>query len=133
MIERGRTVIGAAAVSLIHPDHVHSCGHSLGSNSRHVGGVAGAFETVDNQHRETVLPVGLPVAVTEHLDARFHSNKLCLGRRNLDGAGKKEAAQRLKMASAQKTARLKGRLLVLRRPHPFILNGCFREWNHANF
>ena len=52
MVKRGSQRLGAAAVALIHPDHVHAAGKTFGGNPQHVGGIARAFKAMDDDDRQ---------------------------------------------------------------------------------
>ena len=90
MVERGGQSFRAAAISLIHPDDIHAGGEALGGNPLHVGGIARSFEAVDDDDRQGILPVALPVAMDENLNAGFDFDVTCLGRwqRECGGRGK---------------------------------------------
>src|SRR6476661_9034967 len=104
MVERRRQAFGAAAVALVHPDHIHAPGKALGGNPLHVAGIARALEAVDNDDRQRALPVALPVTVHPDLDAGFDFDEARLGGWKSDAAREEEAGQGLPMSAAQATA-----------------------------
>ena len=113
----------AAAVTLIHADDVHADGQALGGNPQHVGGIARALEAVDDDHRQRILPVALPVAMDQDLDAGFDFDEARLGRRQSEAAGEEEAGQSLPMSAAEAAPRHESRRFRLHSLHCLILNG----------
>ena len=122
MVERGRDAISASAIALIHANHVHSARQTFRGDAQHVSGIAGTFESVDDDHGESVRAIRLPVAMAKDFRSIFDINQSRLTGRRDDMTRKQKAANGLQMSAAQSTARLKC-WFVLRGPHGFILNG----------
>lgn len=121
MVKSWRKVVSAAAISLVHANHIHARGQPFCGNAQSVAGIARAFEAVHDQKRECAGPVVLPMTMTEHGNTRldFHQTFFC--GRKFQPAEEEEISQRLAMAAAEQAARPEW-LFGLQRPHAIILN-----------
>ena len=100
---------------------------ALGGNPQHVAGIARAFEAVDDDDRQRVLPLALPVAMGQNLDARLDFDQARLGRWQSDAAREEEAGQGLPVSAAQAAPRQESRRFRLHSLHCLILNG-YDKW-----
>ena len=57
MVERRGQAFCAAAIALVHPDHIHAQCKALGGNPLHVTGIARALKAVDDDYGQRALPV----------------------------------------------------------------------------
>ncbi len=103
MIERGSERIGAAAIALVHADHIHAGGQSLLRDAQHVFRFAGALQTMHDDDGQRILPVRLPMALAQHADAGLDFDQAFLVRRQREMATEQEAANGLQMPAAQKS------------------------------
>ncbi len=123
MVERRSQSFRSAAVPLIHADDIHAGGQALGGDPLHVGGIARALKAVDDDDRQSILPVALPVAMDENLNAGFHLDVSRLGWGQRRAAGEEEAGQGLPMSAAEAAPRDESRQFRLHSLHCLILNG----------
>ncbi len=70
MVQRRSQVLCSAAVPLIEADHIQAGAPSLVGDPKHVGGVATAFEAMDEDERPCASTGRLPVAIAEELRVR---------------------------------------------------------------
>ena len=88
-------MVGPATIALVHADHVHTSSQALGGNPHSVTGVAGAFETMHHEQRESCASVGLPMAMTKNRHAGFDLNQPFLGSRKVESSLEEETGERL--------------------------------------
>lgn len=101
MIERGRQILGAAAVPLIHAHHVHPRPQPLLGDAQHVFRLARTLKAMHDDNRHRVLALRLPVAMTENLDAWLHFDQASFPRREGHPATQEKAGDGLDMSALQ--------------------------------
>src|SRR5579862_1792590 len=105
MIKGWRKAVRTAAVALIHAYHVHSGSHAFCSNPDHVLGIAGAFKAMNDQHRQGISSIWLPMAMTKDANSRLNLYKPLFGARELESPWQKEAGEGLHMAATKSPMR----------------------------
>ena len=123
MVQRRSQGIGAAAIPLIHTDYVHAQGQALGGDPQHVIRFARPLQAVDENCRQRVPAIALPVAMGENFNAWLYFDQPSLGSRQRDVARENEVDQSLPMPPAQAPSRQEDRRFRLPSLHPLILNG----------
>ena len=98
MIERRRQSVCAAAIALVHAHYIHARSHALRGDTQHVLRLAGTFKAMHDNHSQRIFPIGLPVAMTQHLRAGFDFDQSLFGGRKRNSPGQKETCQGLKMS-----------------------------------
>ena len=99
VIEGRRQFFRAAAIALVHPDHIHARRQALLGNAQHVLRVAGALEAMQGDQGQCILSVCLPMAVAQHLYSRFHFNQAFFRNRNTDSPLQEEAGNGLAVSA----------------------------------
>lgn len=127
MIQGGCQVVGAPAVALVHADYIHAGVQTFGGQSHRVSGVAGTFQTMNNQQSESGRSIILPMTMTKNGNAGLDFNQALFGGRQLKPALQEEICQRLPVSAAQKAASAEW-FPGLRRPHLIILNRYRPGW-----
>ena len=69
MIERGREPTRPATVALIHAHDIHSCSQALRRDADGIAGIAGTFQTVNDDSCQGLRTIGLPMAMAKDLHA----------------------------------------------------------------
>ncbi len=105
VVERGAEPFGAAAVAHVHADDVHPRGPGFVRRPNDVLRFARAFESVDEDDREGLLALRLPVAAAQHFDVRLDAEQARLGCGQQVAARQQPARDRLRVGAAQQAMR----------------------------
>lgn len=121
MVKSWREVVSAAAISLVHANHIHAGSQPFCCNAQGVAGIARAFKAVHDQKSERAGSVLLPMAMTQDWNTRldFHETFFCS--RKFEISEKEEIGHGLAMAAAKQATRPEW-FFGLQRPHAIILN-----------
>ena len=99
MVENRRDAVGAAAIALIHSNHIHARCNALCGKARHVLRFGRTFESMNDYDRQRRLAVCLPVAMTHGLHPRLDFDQTFFTGREFNAAGHKLVLLQLSLPS----------------------------------
>jgi hypothetical protein len=119
MIERRRKSVRIAAIALIHAHYVHAGSQALRRNAQHVLRVTRSLQPVDQNDRERMVPLRLPMAMAQNPYPGLNFDEALLWRSQLKTPVKEKAGQRLNVSATHVPPC--NEISGLRIPHELIL------------